>query len=578
MAKKMKRVFSLLSIISALSCLFTFGVFAADAPGGAPSGAPGGGIGMPSGGAPGGMPGGGAGGPGGGMMMGGGAPGKAAIFIENGAENTGKEYTAGQYKDNIKSDANGIAIQGLDLTSGDYTYNGVAVTGAKSIVTLDNVKMKLGVTKEADSKDSGGAALNVSDDATVYIKNSSLTVDGAQRYTTNTGGAAKLIVNDSSVTQTGSNQFTTKQTEPFSNNALLISGIARANMSTGTSKTYYFNSTVTTEGWAALSTDAASKPGLDLYAYNTKSIAQHGGYGTYADFDCRVWLYGSTLESAEIGAIISKSGEVHVLDGGSAPTDVTKYNAGKTTKAGSAVTGGRNAVMIHAPDMGGQGKASADCGILNVINSTLATSRNLKSTRDYAKHINKATAAYIDYTMGAALLIKSTSATITFDNAKFDSFSGVAVMTVLNSDSMGNFLKAETDGAEVKPIAISMKNMNVNGDIKHMDYQRIMTLSLDAATLKGAVVSGTVEEWNKLWAAYKKEDCKWVQNDSWKTYYGVRMTVKKGAAWEVTGPSTLSGLTLENGGTLKGKVQVDGKDVTPVAGKTYTGKIVVKPL
>jgi hypothetical protein len=436
--------------------------------------------------------------------------------------------------------------------------------------------MKLGVTKEAGAKDSGGTALTVSDGATVNVKNSDLVVDGAQRYVTNNSGDSKLIVNDSSVTQTGSNKFTTKQTEPFSNNALLIYGIARANMSVGNSKTYYFNSKVTTEGWASLSTDACGS--VDLYAYNTKAVAQHGGYGTYADFNCRVWLYGSTLESAEIGAIISKSGKITIADGASAPADVMKYDLGKTTSAGSVVTGGRNAVMIHAPDMMGQGKEAADNGFLDVTNSTLATNRALKSTRDYITHISKATEAYINYIMGADLLIKSTSATINFDNAKFESFSGVAVMTVLNSDSMGNFLKNESDGKEVKPIAISMKNMSVNGDIKHMDYQRIMTLSLENATLKGAVVSGTVEDWNKLWAAFDKKDCKWVQNDKWDTFYGVRMTVKKGATWEVSGPSLLSSLTVEDGGTVKGKVQVDGNNVTPAAGQTYTGKIAVMPL
>jgi len=594
MAKKVRNVFSLLFIMAVLSLIFSFGAFGQGGPGGAggmqggmPSGVGPGGMqgGMPSGGAPGempgggaGMPGGGAGGPPGGMGMGG-APSKAAIFIEKGAVNSEKEYEAGKYKSNIKSDVNGIIIKDLNITSGDYTFNGIVASGADTVVTLDNVKMKLGVTKEAEANASGGAAVTTIDGATIYIKNSDLVVDGAQRYVTNTSGTSKLIVNDSSITQTGRNEFTTKQTEPFSNPALLIYGIARANMSVGASKTYYFNSTCTTEGWAALSTDAASRPdGLDLYAYNSKAVARNGGYGTYADFDCRVWLYGSTLESAEIGVIISKSGQVHVLDGASAPADVTKYNTGKTTTAGSVVTGGRNAVMIHAPDMMGEGKAAADCGTLNVINSTLATSRKLKSVRDYSTHISKAVGAYIDYTMGAALLVKSTSANITFDKAKFDSFSGVNIMTVLNSDSMGNFLKAETDGAEVKPVAISMKNMDVNGDIRHMDYQRIMTLSLEDTTMKGAVVSGTMEEWNSLWSQFDKKDCNWVVDDSWNTYYGVKMTVKKGATWDVTAKSTLSSLTLENGGTIKGKIQVDGKDVKPEAGKTYTGKIVVMPL
>ena len=560
-------------------------------PGGAPggmgsgSGGPGGPGGMPPDGRSGGGPGsgrggrggpGGPGGPPGGM---GGAPSKAAIFVENGAENAGKEYAAGQYKAHVKVDANGVTIQNLQIISDDYTFNGIVASGAKSKVTLDKCKMRLSVTKEANANDSGGAAASVTDNATMYINNSDLQVDGAQRYVTNTGDDAILIVNDSIVTQTGSNQFTTKMTEPFSNAALLISGIARANMSTGSSHTYYFNSTVTTEGWASLSTDAAGGDGLDLYAYNTKAIAQHGGYGTYADFDCRVWLYGSTLTSAEVGGIISKDGQITVADGASVPADVIKHNSGKTTTAGSVVTGGRNAIMIHAPDMGGQGLASADCGFLDVINSTLATSRDLKSTRNYAAKYGAAIGAYVDYISGADLLIKSTSANINLQNAKFDSYSGVIIMTVLNSDSMGNFLKEEGDGAKVKPIAISMQDMNMKGDIKHMDYQRIMTLSLNSGTtLKGAVVSGTVEDWNRLWAAFKKEDCKWVQNDSWNTYYGVRMTVKKGANWEVSGPSSLSSLTVENGGTVKGKVQVDGKDVTPAAGKTYTGKIAVKPL
>lgn len=569
MVRQLRRISPLFLFLTALLFICALGVSAVDNAGGPPPDIPEGMSGPPGGG-PGGMP-----GVPPGMFR---APSEATIYIENGVQNTEKEYEAGKYKANIKSDTDGITIQGLNLTSGDYTFDGIVVDGEKSIVTIDNCKMKLGVTTEAAVDDTGGTALITINGATTHIKNSQLVLDGAQRYTTYTAGTSKLIVNDSSVTQTGSNEFTTKQTEPFSNNALLISGIARANMSVSSSKTNYFNSTCTTEGWAALSTDMASPEGLDLYAYNTRAIAQNGGYGTYADFDCRVWLYGSTLESPEIGAIISKSGKILIADGASAPGDVTKYNTGKTTTAGSVVMGGRNAVMIHAPDMSGVGKAAADCGFLDVINSTLATSKKLKSTRDYAKHINKAVDAYINYTMGAALLVKSTSAVINFDNAKFDTFSGIAIMTILNSDSMGNFLKAENDGAEVKPVAISMKNMEVKGDIKHMDYQRIMTLSLENATLNGAVVSGTMEEWNSLWTAYDKEECNWLVDGYYNTRYGVKMTLKKGTTWNVSGLSTLSSLTVENGGKINGTVQVDGITVTPAAGKTYTGNIVVKPI
>jgi hypothetical protein len=535
------------------------------------------GMGPPPGAPPGFAPGAPPGGPPGGFSVN--APGKAAIYIENGTEKGSNEYAAGKYSENIKSGANGLTIQNLELFSGDYTFNGIVAVGEKTNVTLDKCKIRLGVDKAASAKDKGGSATAVDEGATMHIKKSNLQVDGAGRYVTSNYNDGTLIVNDSIVTSTGSNANTSDIAEPFSNAPLLISGTARTNFSVGASKTYYFNSTCTAEGWAAFSTDAPSPEGLDLYAYNSKGIALNGGYGTYADFGARVWLYGSMLKSPEIGAIISKSGLITLADGSAAPEAVTRYNLGKTTTAGTTVTAGRNAVMIHAPDMFGKGKAAADNGTLNVINSTLATTRNLKSTRDYTATYGKAIGAYVDYTSGPAILVKSTSANINLENTKIDSFSGIIAMTVLNSDKMGNFLAdGDAESEEVKPIAISMKDMDAQGDIQHMDYQRIMTLSLDNVTLKGMVISGTMEEWNNLWTAYNKADCNWLKDESWNSYYGVRMTVKKGSTWNVTGRSTLSSLTIEKGGIVNANIQVDGNAITPSAGKTYTGKIVVMPL
>ena len=92
-------------------------------------------------------------------MMPSGPPSKAAIYIEDGAEDGAREYTAGQYTGQVKSGANGIIIEGAKLSSGDYSFTGVVATGEKSVVTLNHVTMKLGVTKEAGTKDLAGAAL-----------------------------------------------------------------------------------------------------------------------------------------------------------------------------------------------------------------------------------------------------------------------------------------------------------------------------------------------------------------------------------------------------------------------------------
>ncbi len=549
----MMHSFCLRAALAALLVAGSAATLAQDVPGGAPPGPPG---------AP--------------PMMPGGPPAKAAIYIEDGAQAGAREYAPDRYRANVRAGAGGIVIDGADIRSGDYTFNGVAATGEKSLVSLNGVKMHLGVAQEADPKAQAGAALSVSNGATVHLNRSELIVDGAQRYVTETSGTSRLIVNDSTVQQTGSNAYTSKMTEPFSNDALLISGIARANMSVGRSQTYYFNSTVTSEGWAALSTDAGA-PGLNLYAYNTRAIAQHGGYGTYADFNCSVWLYGSTLSSPEIGAIIAKSGYISIADGASAPAEVLEYNSGETTTAGSVVTAGRNAVMIHAPDMMGQGLAAADAGRLDVVRSALVTDRSLVGTRDYATHISPAVAAYIDYVAGAAVLIKSTSGEFNFDGVTFRSYSNVLVMSALNSDRMGNFLKAETDGAAVKPIAVSLRNLEATGDIRHMDYQRLMTLTIADATLEGAIVSGSVADWNALWTRFERKGMPWVANDRWDTFYGVRLTLAKGGTWVVSAPSLLSGLKLEEGAVLAGRVAIDGKAVTPVVGQAYAGRITVTP-
>ena len=500
-----------------------------------------------------------------------GAPETAAIVITDGAENPDAEYEPGAYSSYLSNVDGVLTIDGLDLTSGDYTFNGLVATGPDSVVRLQKCTIRLGVDAPATDDDTGGAATNIDNGATLYISDSELVVDGAARYVTANYNDAKLIVNNSTVTSTGSNDNTADVAEPFSNAALLISGTARANFSIGATQTYYYDSVCTAEGWAALSTDSATGNGLDLYAYNTEGIAENGGYSTYADTNCRVWLYGSRLTAAEIGCIISKNGQIHSYDSDSAPEDVMQYHEGREVSVDSSIVGGRNAVMIHAPDMMGQGLMAADCGTFYAENTALATDNDLRSTKDYNDY-GEAVGAYIDDVSGDIFLIRSTSADIQLKNVTMDSYNGVLVHTVLNADSMGNFLAAG-DGEQVNPVAISMENMDVTGDILHEDYQRQMTVDLEHTTLTGKLVSGTMDSWNRQWADYG--EVHWVVDDSFDAVYGISLTVGDGAVWNVTGDSSLKSLTVMEGGTVQGDITLDGEPLAPEPGKTYTGDIQV---
>ena len=517
------------------------------------------------------------GGPGGGgAPPGDGAPTAAAIVITDGAEDTAAEYEPGAYSDLISQQDGALVIEGLDLSSGDYTFNGLVATGPDSVVRLQKANIRLGVDQAATDDDKGGSATNIDNGATLYISDSNLVVDGAARYVTANYNDATLIVNNSTVESTGSNDQTAAVSEPFSNAALLISGTARANFSIGATKTYYFNSTCMAEGWAALSTDSATGDGLDLYAYNTDGIAENGGYSTYADTNCRVWLYGSRMTAAEIGCIISKSGQIHVYNAQAAGDDVMAYNEGETVNADSSILGGRNAVMIHAPDMMGQGLYAADCGTFTAEDTTMATTRELVSTKDYNDY-GEATGAYIDYVSGSVFLIRSTSANIDLKNVKMESYNNTLIQTVLNADSMGNFLKPG-DGDQVNPIAVTMTDMDVTGDIRHEDYQRRMTVTLENATLGGGIDSFGMDHWNRTWAGYG--DVNWVVDESYDTQYGVELIVGKDATWYVTRESTLSSLTIDEGGKVEGGSEMafllDGEPLEPEPGVTYTGNIVVK--
>jgi len=95
---------------------------------------------------------------------------QGCIYIDNGAENTAKEYTAGQYKADIQSGANASRFQVSIFSTGDYTVNGIVANGDKSIVTIDNAKIHLGVTKESTSNP--GTPLTVDGGATVYLNHS----------------------------------------------------------------------------------------------------------------------------------------------------------------------------------------------------------------------------------------------------------------------------------------------------------------------------------------------------------------------------------------------------------------------
>lgn len=522
-------------------------------------------------------------------VTGDGAPEEAAIYVAGGVVTENAEYTGGVYTADISTTDDGtVNINNLKMTGSTYDYTGVVVTDAEddtvSKVNINNAEITLNVDT-AYTDESAGVAVAVDGASELYINDSEITVNGAGRYTIAAYSTSTMVVNNSSIVAGGSkaaNGNTDSVSDPMSNATLLVSGTSRSNFSIGASNTYYYGSECIAEGWAALSTDSATGDGLDLVAYNTYAEATNGGYGTYADTNCRDYLYGVTFNAAEVGAIISNNGSIYIGSGADAADDIVDgisvmaYAADDYTvnNEGSVIYAERNAVQMHSPDMMGEGTAGYQAE-LTVENSTLTTvaTDTLKatSTKNYYDY-GDAVGAYVDYVTGSVLLIKSTGAKIDLTNVEMESSNGILIHSIINSDSMSRFIKAGNEGNDVE---VSMTDMDVEGDIVHDDYQRDMIVTLSNTKLDGAVTTATADSWYLQWAEYADDEATYwttIDTEEYNTEtHATEINLTNGSVWTASDLSYVTKLTIDETSSVVYYTAYDatGTEIKLEAGNTY---------
>lgn len=531
------------------------------------------------------------------------ASGEASLSMDASAEAAGTLYEISE-SGLTASDLSGVTrrggevtdsgASGLFMTINDFSTNGFKVTGGEYTIR-DSVITKQ-VTGPVDANAAGGYIAGVT--------NGRLTIDNCLfinagkggrggNYTVDCERTGEMVVSDSIIIQTGfagdPAGYTADIADPPSNLGLLISGYARANMSVGQSKTWYYGSQVITEGWAAMSTDSAQS-GFTFYSYDSTGQALHGGYGTYADTSCVDWFYASRLISPEVGAIISNNGEIHMAHGDAATADALAYLPEDYQKTSayndgrSSIQAGRNDVQMHSPDMGGGGAAGDFHAVLDLADTDLVTSAELDAEAtliDWSSDYGPAVGAYIDLVKGANLLVKSTGAYIDLANVSAESYTGTLLMTALNSDSMSRYAKA-TDDMAGKGVELTITDSDIAGDVKAYDYQRNSSVSLVGSTWSGAYVTIDKAGWDSMWSDAVKADpyCYWILDPAQYhdgTGITASVTVDARSTWNVTGVSNIDALGVYPGGQVNGTVTVDGQPVDVSAGGYWTGDIVVTP-
>lgn len=495
----------------------------------------------------------------------------------------------------VSGEIGATETDGAEINITAFSVNGFKVTGGE--YTIRNTTVNKTVTGPIDANAAGGYIAGVTNGRLVIDNCTFINAGKGGRngnYTVDCEASGEMVVINSDIIQTGftgdPEGYTAAITDPPSNAGLLISGYARANMSVGQSKTYYYGSYVETEGWAAMSTDSAQS-GFEFYSYDSVGKALYGGYGTYADTSCVDWFYGSVLSAAEVGAIISNNGEIHMANGADATEDALVYlpegyenTADYTARGGrSAVEAGRNDFQIHSPDMMGGGASSEFTAILDLAGTDLVTSEDLDAEAtltDWYADYGPAYGEYVDFLKGANILVKSTSADITLTDVTTESSSGVLLLTALNSDSMSRYALADDDMTG-KGTHMTVSDSEVSGDVLAYDYQRSCLVTLENATWTGAFRKADKAAWDAMWSDECKADanCVWIL-DTDKYYDGADsvqgLVVGEGAVWNVSGESHLDLLTIADGAVINGTITVDGEPIDGEAG-VYEGDIVVMP-
>lgn len=201
------------------------------------------------------------------------------------------------------------AATGIRFTTKQNYINGLVI-GGNSRYTISNAYFRMDGHGVNDFEGIG-AAVMVKDSAECTLENSYVETNGVIRPCTACADNAVLRVKHCQIY--GNSGPLPDYYDPLNPikgpgmieppRGLFLGGTCRTHLSVGTTKTYYSNTHIEADGWAALSTDN----GRDLYlqADDCNVIVRNVGYGVYADGGCNVVLNNTRFTTATHGGILA---------------------------------------------------------------------------------------------------------------------------------------------------------------------------------------------------------------------------------------------------------------------------------
>lgn len=327
-------------------------------------------------------------------------------------------------------------VSDLVLELNEEKTNAICCIGKNTFVEIERVHIILNGCGEDDYAGIG-AGVMVDEGATAIVRDSTIISNGAGRSCTFTADHGTLEVHNSKIVANGGPL--PEWYVPVAGPGMMeppkglgIGGRSRAHLSVNNSTVRYFNSVIEADGWAALSTDAASG-NLFVSAEDCAITVRNAGYGVYADLECHVDLKRCDCKMKQYVGIIAGQGYVHASD--------------CNTKAGDCC------FMLHC--------------VLTVpteVPQLTVTGGTHLSENEFIR-------------------IKSASAYMDLRDLEIKPGNGLLIHSIINDDPM----TAKLDGQPLYGIKAAISDAELEGDILHEDIQRTMTVSFYASSLRGGI-------------------------------------------------------------------------------------------
>ena len=480
---------------------------------------------------------------------------RAAIVVDNSAIVPSKSVMSavvGGTVSNTKAD-------NVSITSVGPLFSGFMIGGSSSYTINDTSIDFTGAG--ANDFIGSGAGIRIDGSANVSVNNARIVTNGVIRGAIFAAGDSVLTVNNSYI-KTASpappspadsfGAFMTSVPWPLG-----LNGTCRSTLVVGNAKATYNNSTITADGWGALSTDAVTGY-VTLTANNCTINTTGSGYGAYADGHSLDTFNNTTFNVRDMALIMTQGSAI--------------FNH-------STVNAGRFGVMQHSG-------VSEGNEVLTITNGSVFN------------------------TGEAVIMIKNSAPVINVDNSILNSANGVILDCIVADDHGAG---AETAGN--KTVA-NFSNMALKGDIinsctgvqwkKAQDGKMYLVggdllVNLKNVTMSGAITTSTHKDWfalngvdNSMMSPFDPANAKYAQyiglgtdtygapdndGDGKVDAYGLKATLDATSKWTVTKTSYLTGLTFESGTIQAPKgyrlsMTVNGAPVL-MQGGTYTGSIVL---